>query len=103
MMAPYTLLLPPTGRRALKKLPKPVQKQLLQKALALQTDPLQGAPLQGPFRFLRCLHLRLHKADYRIAYEVLPHKAQIVLHYIASRENFYQQLDRLNLKPQPKP
>ncbi len=94
----YTVLLMPSGKRSLKKLPKPIQKKLLNKALELKNNPLQGEKLQGVVHFVRSLHTRIQKSDYRIAYEVLEKKAEVLIHYVASRENFYKQLLRLNLK-----
>lgn len=41
MSRAYTLLISPTGRRSLKKLPKHIRKPLLEKTQSLQSDPLQ--------------------------------------------------------------
>lgn len=41
----------------------------------------------------------MKNSDYRIVYEVIPEKLDIVIHYLATRENFYKELTRLRLKP----
>lgn len=99
MISQYAVLLMPSGKRSLKKLPKPIQKQLLQKSLELKNDPLQGPKLQGVVHFVRSLHIRMQNSDYRIAYEIIEQQRVILVHYIASRENFYSELLRLRLRP----
>ena len=99
MSRAYTLLISPTGRRSLKKLPKHIHQPLLEKTQSLQSDPLQGEKLKGELHFLRSLHTRMKNSDYRIVYEIIPEKLDIIIHYLATRENFYKELTRLRLKP----
>lgn len=99
MTSSYSLLITPTGQRSLKKLPKSLQKILLELSLSLKDNPLAGEKLKGSLTFLRSLHTRIKNTDYRIAYEIIETKSELVIHYLASRENFYKQLERLRLKP----
>lgn len=94
----YVLVTTPAGRKSLRKLPKPIQKHLRTVAEQLSSDPLAGSQLQGQ-TFLRVLRTRLHATDYRIVYEVNTVAQQIVIHFAASRENFYKQLSRKHLRP----
>lgn len=99
MTASYSVLITPTGQRSLKKLPKSLQKSLLELVLSLKQTPFLGEKLKGSLAFLRSLHTRIKNTDYRVAYEIVETKSEIVIHYLASRENFYKQLERLKLKP----
>jgi mRNA-degrading endonuclease RelE of RelBE toxin-antitoxin system len=99
MLASYAIYSTPSGRRSFEKLPQEVKDYLLKELQGLKVDPLRGEKLKGVFSYLRSLHTRFKATDYRIAYEVIENKFEIVVHYIAARENFYKQLARLNLKP----
>jgi mRNA-degrading endonuclease RelE of RelBE toxin-antitoxin system len=99
MTLSYRIFITPTGQRSLKKLSKSLQKALLELALSLKEKPLSGEKLKGSLTFLRSLHTRIKNTDYRIAYEIIEAKSEIVIHYLASRENFYKQLEKLRLKP----
>jgi addiction module RelE/StbE family toxin len=84
--------------RAFKKLPAQVQTFVKNKLFALEEQPHLDEPLQGKFRFLRSLHLKLENTVYRVVYRVNEESREIDLYYVASRENFYAELRRLNLK-----
>lgn len=96
---PYILYTTPTGHKAFKKLPHAVRKRLLEELEPLKTNPLRCPQLHGNLNFLRSLHTRFQATDYRVAYEVNPQKQHIIVHFVASRENFYRLLQ--NLKPKP--
>jgi mRNA-degrading endonuclease RelE of RelBE toxin-antitoxin system len=99
----HTILSTPSARRSLKKLPKSVKKHLLKELQILKHNPTKGEKLNPPLGFLRSLHTRFKNSDYRVVYEVIQvidKKNEILVHFAASRENFYKQLLRLNLKPQ---
>ncbi len=94
----YAILTTPTGRKSLRKLPQPIGKHLVTEMEQLQHNPLAGSQLQG-YSFLRVLRTRVHATDYRIVYEVNKAAHQVIIHFVASRENFYKQLSRKNLRP----
>lgn len=88
----YTLYTTSTGQRSLRKLPEATRKHLLKKLQKLRQEPLSGRQLQGELHYLRSLHTRIQAADYRIAYEVDSKQKHVVIHYAATRENFYRKL-----------
>jgi mRNA-degrading endonuclease RelE of RelBE toxin-antitoxin system len=92
---PFAIFTTPVGHRALKKLPPDVRKHLLHEVDVLRTHPQAGQKLQGNMRNLRSLHTRYKNADYRLAYEVKEKEQAIAIWYVASRENFYKQLEKL--------
>jgi addiction module RelE/StbE family toxin len=94
----YTILFSPPGLKSLKKIPNHIRKPLVEKIKELQTDPLKGQKLTGKLTRFRSLHTRLKNSDYRIAYQVVTQTTEIVIHYVASRENFYKELLRLRPK-----
>ena len=93
---PYTLVASPSGRKSLKKLPKVIQKHIREKLQELQSNPLSAPPLQGRFSHLRSLHTRFQSVDYRVIYHVDTKKQQVIIIYVATRQNIYRELDRLN-------
>jgi mRNA-degrading endonuclease RelE of RelBE toxin-antitoxin system len=95
----YTLQIGSAAFRLFRKLPKRVQKQLIQKAQVLETDPLKGQPLKGEYRFLRSLHLNFKGTAYRIIYQVFPKTSTIIVRLAASRENLYRRLKEMRIKP----
>ncbi len=95
----YTVYAAPSGQRVLYKLPPDVRTHLLNPIRQLAHDPRQGKRLKGTFRFLRLLPVVYRGTHYRIIYEIMEHAQEIHIHLAASRENLYQQLFRLRLKP----
>ncbi len=93
----YELVTTPAARRALKKLPRDVRIHLIDILQNATPDPLHSPTLKAPWRFLRSFHTRYKNTDYRVAYEVKDQ--QIIVHYAASRENFYRTLRQLRLRP----
>lgn len=95
----YQLVTVPTARQALKKLPKSIRKHIVKSAQILIKSPRYGEQLEGQLKFLRSFHTIYRGTHYRIAYEIDDIKQEIIIRLAASRENFYQKLRRLNLKP----
>lgn len=95
----YTIVTVPTARKSLKKLPKPIQKSLIEKLSVLKTDTNAGEQLERPFQAFRSFHTAIVGTQYRVVYEVDPHNQQIIVRYAATRENFYKQLRQLKLSP----
>lgn len=94
----YNLFTTPSGSRSLKRLNSDVKRRLLKALQALRSNPQLGQQLEGEFRFLRSFHTRLAGADYRVAYELDTQERAVIIHYAATRENFYKELRRLPLK-----
>lgn len=95
----YQLLTVPSGRRAIKKLPPPIRRHIVDIIQLLTKDPYYGEQLEGQWRFLRSLHTVYMRTHYRVVYEVDENLKQIIIRFAASRENFYRTLRQLQMKP----
>ena len=95
----YQLVTVPTARRALKRLPLPVRKHLIDAIAVLASDPLHGEQLGGQWRFLRSFHTVYRRTHYRVVYEVDKKNKEVVIRHADTRENFYRTLRQLKLKP----
>jgi mRNA-degrading endonuclease RelE of RelBE toxin-antitoxin system len=95
---PYKLVTVPTSRRALKRLPQNVKVQLIHELKTLTGNPLAGEQLRPPYTHLRSYHVKLNNVEYRVIYLANNKTQEIFVIYAATRENFYQQLRRLNAK-----
>src|SRR5687768_14807125 len=95
----YTLNIDKPALTLFKKLPKPIQAALIEKAQALQKNPTMGEPLKGKYRLLRSLHLTIEGTAYRIIYQVFQKSEMIVVRMAAPRENIYRKLDEMKLHP----
>ena len=94
----YTLYADTSFSRSLKKLSPQTIEHIQTVVLHLQTRPRLGEQLKGKFRFLWSLHTKLNNTDYRIVYTINDRKREIMVHYVATRENFYEEIKRLQLK-----
>lgn len=97
----YTLQIDNAAYRLFCKLPKGVQKKMIEEAQILKTNPLKGEALKGKHRFLRSLHFNFQGTAYRLIYQVLPKTTTVVVRLAASRENIYRKLDEMEPKPLP--
>jgi mRNA-degrading endonuclease RelE of RelBE toxin-antitoxin system len=91
----YTLNIDKPALALFKKLPRPVQQALIEKAKGLKTNPRAGEPLKGKYRLLRSLHLTIEGTAYRIIYQVFERSETIVIRLAATRENIYRRLDAM--------
>jgi mRNA-degrading endonuclease RelE of RelBE toxin-antitoxin system len=94
----YTLNIDKPALTLFKKLPKPIQVVLIEKAQVLKTKPTAGDPLKGTYRLLRSLHLTIQGTAYRIIYQVFQKQETIVVRLAAPRENIYRKLDEMKVK-----
>ena len=91
----YQIVITPSAKRSLKKLPVKVRNDLLNASLALEVNPLIGEKLTGPLSFLYSFHFRSQGVDYRLAYTINIPEKKIIVHLAHTRENFYEKLRRL--------
>jgi mRNA-degrading endonuclease RelE of RelBE toxin-antitoxin system len=94
----YTLYAENSFQRSLKKLPSQVIRHIRELVLQLAEDPRLGEPLRGEFRALWSLHTTCNGTSYRVVYSINDRAKEIVVHYVASRENFYAEVRRLQPK-----
>jgi len=94
----YELLTTGTFERAYKKIPSHIAKEIKKQVFLLEDNPRLGEQLKGKFRFLWSLHIKLVNTEYRVVYTVKDREQVIELHYVASRENFYKEVQRLQLQ-----
>src|SRR5215212_6062082 len=95
----YTLNIDKPALTLFKKLPKNTQRNLIEKAQVLTTNPQAGASLKGKYRLLRSLHLSIEGTAYRIIYQIFAKSEAIVIRLAGSRENIYRKLDEMKIKP----
>lgn len=93
-----TLLLTPSAHKAIKRLSPPIRKNLFEKTQILASNPHKGEMLHSPMQKFRSLHITIGSSQYRVLYRYIPERNQIIIVYAATRENFYKEATRLNLK-----
>lgn len=91
----YQLVITPSAKRSLKKLPTKVRLDLLKASQILESKPFTGEKLTGPLAFLYSFHFRSRGVDYRLAYTIDSDDQKVIVHLAHTRENFYQKLRRL--------
>lgn len=96
---PYRLVTVPTARRALKKLPVPVRRHLIQAVAVLETNPQLGEPLEAPWWSLRSFHFIYRRTQYRVLYGIDVRRRGVIVYHAATRENFHRSLRQLKLRP----
>ena len=95
----FELVTVPSARRSLKKLPLPVRKHLLKATRILSSNPRHGEQLKDQWKYLRSFHTFFRRTHYRVVYEVNEKTKEVIIRYVATRENFYRSLRKLGLKP----
>lgn len=97
-MKRYAVVAVPTGQKSFKKLPEAVRAHLKQELSRLEEDPTTvGKKLKGVFSLYHSLHTKCSGVEYRVIYRVYPENNEVVIVYVASRENLYRELERLKL------
>jgi len=84
----------PTGKRALKKLPKSTKNHLIKKIKGLSKNPHAGQPLTG-ISYLSKLKINYQGVTYRVAYLFKSKEKKIYIIHVSTRENFYRELERI--------
>ena len=91
----YQIVITSSAKKAAKKLPKQIKKEIVEQSQKLKQNPYLGEKLSGSLHFLYSFHLRFKNVDYRIAYTVDNFQKLIIVHLVGSREGFYERLKRL--------
>ncbi len=90
----YTVIIPNSVKRDIKKLDKPVINKVLDLLKTLAENPHRGTLLSGAFSDLFKLELRQQGINYRIAYSINQNRVEVYVFHVGSRENFYNELRR---------
>lgn len=91
----FELIVTSSAKRVIKKLPRIVREKLVSSSEALTVNPFAGEKLSGSLHFLYSLHFSHNGVQYRAVYTIDEQKKQIIIHYVGSRENFYEKVKRL--------
>jgi mRNA-degrading endonuclease RelE of RelBE toxin-antitoxin system len=91
----FELTVTSSAKRIIKKLPRMVREKLILSSNALTTNPFAGEKLSGSLHFLHSLHFSSGGVQYRAVYTVDEQERQVIIHYVGSRENFYEKVKRL--------
>lgn len=75
----------------IKRTDAPLKEKIREEVLKVALDPNSGQLLHGKLKGLRSHHFHFVRTEYRIAYFV---KDNVMIVAIASRENFYRDLER---------
>jgi addiction module RelE/StbE family toxin len=95
---PYEIQALRSFDRSLKKLSQDARQHIETAVFDLEHEPRKGEPLRQSLRGFWSLHTRFKNSDYRVLYKVRDENRVVSLYYVASRENFYKQVERLRLK-----
>jgi addiction module RelE/StbE family toxin len=91
----YTLQIPNSVKRDVKRLDKSVQRELCDTHFpCLKADPRAGEPLKGDLKGFWAYHLACQGRQYRIAYRILDAEQAILLVMIGTRGEFHEALRR---------
>lgn len=90
----YSVIIPNSVKRDIKKLDKPVINMVLDLLKTLAENPHHGTQLSGSFSDLFKLEFRHKGIHYRIAYSINQNRVEVYVFHVGSRENFYDELKR---------
>jgi addiction module RelE/StbE family toxin len=90
----YKLNISNQAKKDLKRLDKPVIKEVLSVLEAIAENPHAGEPLSGNLSHLKKWSFNHLGIGYRIAYQVFEEHIEVKIMQIGSRENFYDELKR---------
>ena len=91
----YEIKTPSSVKKDVKKLDKPVQKELRDKHFPkIKEDPFEAEPLRGDLRGLWAYHFSNGSVQYRVVYEILRDERVVMLVMVGSRGDFYEALRR---------
>ena len=91
----YEIKTPSSVKKDIKKLDKPVQKELRDKHFPdIEENPFDAEPLRGNLKGLWAYHFSHGSTQYRIVYEILQDERVVMLIMVGSRGGFYEALRR---------
>jgi mRNA-degrading endonuclease RelE of RelBE toxin-antitoxin system len=90
----YELIIPNKVKKDLKKLEKPVIKEVLHLFDEIAENPFIGSHLKAELSSLYKLEFRKQGISYRLAYEIFQQEIQVQVIHVGTRENFYDELKR---------
>ncbi len=91
----YDLVIPDSVQKDIRRLDKPVQRELRDKHFSrIKDDPYRAEPLRGSLKGIWSYHFTSRSTQYRIAYEILPKERAILLVMVGKRGDFYEALMR---------
>lgn len=79
------------AHRFIRKADKPLREKIKSEVLKIKGDPYAAEKLEGKLKQIRSHHFGFQGTQYRIAYQIIDN---IIVISIASRENFYRDLQR---------
>jgi len=86
---------PSSVKKDIKRLDKPVQKELRDKHFPkIKENPFDAEPLRGNLKGLWAYHFSHGSVQYRIVYEILRDEQIVMLVMVGSRGDFYEALLR---------
>jgi mRNA-degrading endonuclease RelE of RelBE toxin-antitoxin system len=90
----YSLDLTGPAKKRLRR-HKHAEAQILRSLMVLKTDPLAGHELTGKLQGLRSLKISVRgSGEYRAIYGVSEETATVLVHWIGTRENIYEEAER---------
>ncbi len=91
----YQRVITPSAKKSLQKLSHDARQELLRASELLSSTPRAGEKLHGSLSFLYSFHFKYKNVQYRMAYSLDKNRELVMIHYVGSRENFYERLRRL--------
>jgi mRNA-degrading endonuclease RelE of RelBE toxin-antitoxin system len=95
----YVLTMTKPAHRMFKRLSPDTRSYLVDEAGRLLDNPGLGEQLRGKLSFLRSYHVVYKRTHYRIVYEVSDRLKEVIVRGVGPRENLYQKVKRMKLKP----
>ncbi len=87
---PFTVLLHPKAAKALKKIEETTKLRIKEKLRTLKENPEK---IGKPLKYSDFWSLRI--GDYRVIYEIHPHKHQVIILFIGHRKKVYNNFSKI--------
>lgn len=78
----------PIFDKRFKKLPRKVQKKIIEEIKKLENDPEIGEPLIGDLKGIRSLHVKVDRTHYRVIYRISKRTNKIIV-IVAGKHRIY--------------
>ncbi len=90
----YDIFLSRKAEKQYKKLDLYIRKKLKNKFKILEQNPYNGFTLSGKYTGLRYLKITHKRVEYRVVYDVYDKSREVLIIFLGTRENFYDELRR---------